>query len=251
MAARTIIVTAYATADREPDTVSFGFGVQIRSKNAADDAAKRCELTAREIIAALVAQGIEERMISTTNVSTTITQERETERGPYVRYYDCSRDYSVKLPKAMFKYAESGIRTAVAKGANSVRNLEWSLSDAPSADLKLAALANAAEAARSKATLLASKLGAKLGAIRNIDDASYQRRRQSGSTGAGGDSNGDGGGRRGDYSERVLLAHGAGAEAMQSSMPESVVREGAHVTVEYDVVPEEAPKRTQDKVAFY
>lgn len=222
---RTISVSASATITAPPDVVELGFSIQGRNR-AVDVAYAKTDEATKYVIDALHKLGVVDKMISTSSVSLDTIYEKEYDRSSGVREYMCTRSYTVRLTRELFPVAEKCLLVVTKAGATNINNLSWSLSEQASEEIRLSATRLAVDKAVERATLMAEKLGATLGSVRNIND---------------GDKRGSG--HRYDYSSERAMASGAMAMSQAvrkapdvSTLPEGTASATAHVSIEFDLV---------------
>ena len=163
---RTVTVTGSGKVYLTPDIAYITIGVHTEGENAAEAVASN-NAQAQEVIDALLAQGIAERDIQTTNFSIYPQQEYDTEGKPTgkIKYIV---DNSVFVTVRDITNVGDVLDAAVQAGANTISGIQFDVED------KTAALSEARKAAVNdagvKAEELASAAGVTLGEVQTISE---------------------------------------------------------------------------------
>lgn len=163
---RTVTVTGSGKVYLTPDIAYITIGVHTEGENAAEAVASN-NAQAQEVIDALLAQGIAERDIQTTNFSIYPQQEYDTEGKPTgkIKYIV---DNSVFVTVRDITNVGDVLDAAVQAGANTISGIQFDVED------KTAALSEARKAAVAdagvKAEELASAAGVTLGDVQTISE---------------------------------------------------------------------------------
>jgi uncharacterized protein YggE len=163
---RTVTVTGSGKVYLTPDIAYITIGVHTEGENAAEAVAAN-NAQAQEVIDALLAQGIAERDIQTTNFSIYPQQEFDSEGKPTgtIKYIV---DNSVFVTVRDITNVGDVLDAAVKAGANSISGIQFDVAD------KTAALSEARQAAVAdagvKAEELASAAGVTLGDVQTISE---------------------------------------------------------------------------------
>ena len=163
---RTVTVTGSGKVYLTPDIAYITIGVHTEGENAAEAVASN-NAQAQEVIDALLAQGIAEKDIQTTNFSIYPQQEYDTEGKPTgkIKYIV---DNSVFVTVRDITNVGDVLDAAVTAGANTINGIQFDVAD------KTAALSEAREAAVNdagvKAEELASAAGVTLGDVQTISE---------------------------------------------------------------------------------
>jgi hypothetical protein len=163
---RTVTVTGSGKVYLTPDIAYITIGVHTEGENAAEAVASN-NAQAQEVIDALLAQGIAERDIQTTNFSIYPQQEYDTEGKPTgkIKYIV---DNSVFVTVRDITNVGDVLDAAVQAGANTISGIQFDVED------KTAALSEARKAAVAdagvKAEELASAAGVSLGDVQTISE---------------------------------------------------------------------------------
>lgn len=166
---RTITVSATGTAETNPDKAV----VRVAVEHTADNASEAREAVAEnvsEVRSALADIGIGEDQVRTDDYDIYRHERRQPTRGGEGEaevVYRASHSLSIELSEV----DRSGevIDVAVANGATSVRNVQFTLSDETREELKQQALENAMDGADAKAQTIASSAELTLGQVRTVD----------------------------------------------------------------------------------
>lgn len=155
-----IHVTASATADAVPDRASVMAGVQTDGKTAQEAMVKNSELM-RRVFAALAAQGIPERNISTSylNLNPQYNYEQRSEGQPRLIGYRASNQITV-FTRDLDATGQL-IDALLQAGVNNINNVQFTVSepDAAQSQARQKAIAKAQMKARTMAQAANVKLG--------------------------------------------------------------------------------------------
>jgi uncharacterized protein YggE len=163
---RTVTVTGSGKVYLTPDISYITIGVHTEGENAAEAVASNNAQT-QKVIDSLLAQGIDEKDIQTTNFSIYPQQEYDTEGKPTgkIKYIV---DNSVFVTVRDITNVGDVLDAAVKSGANSISGIQFDVAD------KTAALSEARKAAvddaRVKAEELASAAGVTVGDVQTISE---------------------------------------------------------------------------------
>jgi hypothetical protein len=163
---RTVTVTGSGKVYLTPDIAYITIGVHTEGENASEAVASNNQ-QAQQVIDALIAQGIAEKDIQTTNFSIYPQQEYDTEGKPTgkIKYIV---DNSVFVTVRDIEKVGEVLDAAVKAGANSISGIQFDVAD------KTAALSEARAAAVKdagvKAEELASAAGVTLGDVQTISE---------------------------------------------------------------------------------
>jgi uncharacterized protein YggE len=166
-----IVVSGEGKVTAAPDTAVVVLGVETRNASAAESMQENAELM-NATINALLAAGIAEKDIQTSQFSLTTSQDErpysttDQEKEPLPLEFIATNRVSVRLNDTQ----EIGkvLDAAVSAGSNSIQSISFDLQDpTPEKDL---ALARAVEDAQRKAQIVAEAAGAKLGRTLEISE---------------------------------------------------------------------------------
>ncbi|MGB3456043.1 MAG: SIMPL domain-containing protein [Litorimonas sp.] len=157
-----IHVTASATADAVPDTVSVSAGVQTTSPSAQEAMARNSEQM-RAVFAALDQAGIPRQDVSTSNLSLNprYDYQRRTEGEPRLIGYQASNQITVTTQE--LDRAGPLIDAMIKAGVNNINGVNFQVSEPDAA--QASARAAAIEKAKIKARMMASAAGVELGRL--------------------------------------------------------------------------------------
>lgn len=165
-----VTVTETARAEAEVAVVQAGYRNFGRTKELAFEENVR---TANKIVQALLDAGISKDRIETQNVRLERFN-RYDEDSPAdlrkERQFEAYQSWTIRVPVAE---AQKVVDLAVAAGANSIEDVEWTVHD----PLELEANANSAAVARARALAekMAKESGAKLGELLYVSNAAFVR----------------------------------------------------------------------------
>lgn len=160
-----VTVRGSATATGEPDRVHIAFGVTHQATNAAA-AQARTSATATAIIDAVKALELPGAVLQTQGVyvNPIYSQRNRDGSSNNVTSYRAGNTVTVRFDDVT--RAGEAIDVAIRAGANQVNSLSLEMQDDTA--LRVAALGDAASAARDKAATIATSLGMRLGALIEI-----------------------------------------------------------------------------------
>ncbi len=161
-----IEVTGTGKVYAKPDTAIASVGVDVTAPQLAD-ALKQAGDAAAKLVAAVKAQGIDDKDIQTSayNIYPVTTQPKEGEAAK-VTGYRVDYEYNVKVRQ--LENAGKVMDAAIAAGANSVNGLSFTIDD--SSRYETEARAAAVKDAQGKATTLAGAAGVKIGRVISMSE---------------------------------------------------------------------------------
>lgn len=162
--ANTITVTGSAVVNGTPDQASIDLGVDVFAKSVSDSFAT-ANNTLRDINDALLALGIAQEDIQTSNLSVYSTTRYTPEAGDEAGY-QISNTVSVTIRDV--DQVDAVIDAAINAGATNMYGLNFSIKDA--APLETQARAAAVQQAQARAAELAGLLGVELGNVVSISE---------------------------------------------------------------------------------
>jgi uncharacterized protein YggE len=159
---RSITTSGDAVVYVVPDEATISFGVQTYAAKL-DDAKTANDRTAAAVVAAVKACGVDDKSISTDDVSVSIRYDRDS--AGTVLGYDAARSYVVKLEG--IKLVSKVVDAAVHSGANRLSGVDFSTTELRK--YRDQARKMAAKAAKEKAADMAAEFDAALGPVRTIN----------------------------------------------------------------------------------
>jgi hypothetical protein len=162
-----IYVTGEARLKAPPDLAIANLGVTTQAKTVADAREQNAQRM-QAVVEAVKKTGVPAQAISTSRFSVTPQYDYQEKRTPpRILGYNVSNQITVRLD-AIEKISEL-LDSALAAGANSVNDLDFTLKDMK--NLRAAAYDEAVKEARAKAQTLAQAAGVQLGAIHLIRES--------------------------------------------------------------------------------
>lgn len=225
MSTRTVSVSGSATVHVVPDEIILGVGIETFAPTL-EAAHQASDAQGLRLLAAMRGIGIATTSIRT-DVLAVEAKEKNSDPQRGTAGFVVRRAYSVTLPDV--KKYEKAVSVALANGANRIMGSEFR-------DTKLRvhrdeARRMAVKAAREKAALLAGELGAKLGAVRSI---------QEWGTGEGGFRSWwgwAGNAYNGYVAQNAAVGRGGAEPDEQGSLPLGKIAVSATVQVAFDLIP--------------
>jgi uncharacterized protein YggE len=162
---RTITVTGMGEALGDPDTAMIQLGVSVRDEDVAS-AVDSANQVVQSVTDALVALGIEEVDIQTTNFSVWPEDVYDPETGRQTGERIFHVDSTVNVTVRDISMMSDVISTGLEAGANNIFGISFSIED--TAPLAAQARANALEDASARAQALADGMGLTLGNVVSV-----------------------------------------------------------------------------------
>lgn len=159
----TISVTGEGRVSAAPDIAELNFGVQVQAQRTAQAAMEQLAESMESIIAAVEAEGVEERDIRTQQFSLS-PQYNWNDGEQTLRGYQANQTLRVKVRD--LEKISTILGAATAAGANQAGNVQFTTDDPD--DLLAQARDEAIAEAKAKAEKLADQLGVDLGDIRGF-----------------------------------------------------------------------------------
>ena len=166
---RTISVTGEAVVMVVPNQVVVTIGVETFDPKL-DVASQTNDRHARTLLAEWKRLGIADANVQTSGVSVAISyNEKERNKARTIEGYTVNRSYAVAADSAAM--AEKVIAAGLANGANELGDLDFRTTEMRK--YRDQARVSAVKAAREKAVLIATQLGASVGAPRTISETTF------------------------------------------------------------------------------
>lgn len=166
---RSVQVSGEGTARAEPDQALVRFGVETQADDAETARAQNAEASSRAMNA-VRALDVPENKIRMASMQLQPRREWNPKAREYEdKGYEARRQVVVELDD--LSVLPTLVTRVVQEGANRLNGIEYTLSDRD--PVRNQALQDAAESAREKAELLAQSLGARLGAVQQIQEQNF------------------------------------------------------------------------------
>jgi uncharacterized protein YggE len=167
--ARTITVSSTATVNETPDEAVVTFGVTSSDADSAVAISQNAK-DMQAVLDALEANGVDEKDIQTLNVG---LAQHTMDRGKPSQHTVYVASNSIQVTIHDLSSIGQQIDTTVAAGADSVRGVQFQVSDPNK--VRTDALTEAVNGAREKADALAAAAGARVVRVVTIDEGAYRQ----------------------------------------------------------------------------
>jgi len=164
---RTVAVSATGTAVAEPEIAMISLGYRSYGKTRETTYGNNTQ-TASKIINALVAAGVKQESIETSDVRVGLVDESERDMTSEERkdkQYEAEQNWTLRVPPAQ---AQNAVDRAVAAGAE-IKGVWWEVADLDALDAK--AQTTALSKARGIAEQMAQQFGGKVGELLFVSNA--------------------------------------------------------------------------------
>ena len=165
----TVTVRGTGMVSAEPDRIRLSIQVSVRGESASTAMTTASQRT-KQVLDLLMAQGVEAKDIQTTRVSVSPVYDHEKRvQPPPIVGYTAGNDFTALFKGASMDRIGGFLDKAVEAGASNFGNLIYESSDERSLEEK--ALGAAAENAKARAEVLATRLGARIGRALSITES--------------------------------------------------------------------------------
>jgi uncharacterized protein len=164
----TLSVTGTATTMVKPDKVIVSLGVETTNKTANGALAANSNVMSK-VIDALTASGVKENETSTSSFSISPNYNYSQSSGSTGTITGFTASNSIQIQSINTNNLPKWIDKAISAGANTVNNIDFTLSDEKLKKTKINLIRQAIEDARAKADIAASAAGLKITGVKSIN----------------------------------------------------------------------------------